>query len=141
MHTRVTGASSTDDLGKLVLRVTLAVLLLLHGVAKLIGGIGFITGMLSKVGMPPALGYLVFIGEVLAPALVLIGFWTRPAALVIMINMVVAVLLVHTHEFFTLTRTGGWTMELQAFFFFTALVVALQGAGRYSLGGNFGKWN
>lgn len=130
-----------EDLGKLLLRVTLAVLILLHGVAKLIGGIDFIIGMLEKIGIPAALGYLVFAGEVIAPVLVLIGIWTRPAALVIAINMIVAVLLVHTHEFFTLTKTGGWALELQGMFFMSAIVIALLGAGRYSVGGANGRWN
>jgi putative oxidoreductase len=130
-----------DDLAKLLLRATLAILILLHGVAKIIGGPGFVLGILAKMGLPPALGYLVYIGEVIAPLLVLLGIWTRPAALVIAINMIVAVLMVHTREFFTLGPTGGWALELQAMFFVSALAVALQGAGRYSLGGAKGKWN
>lgn len=134
-------ASSYDDLGKLLLRVVLAVLLLFHGLSKLAGGVGFITGMLEKMGLPGAIGYLVYIGEVIAPLLILVGVWTRPAALVVAGNMIVAVLLVHTAEFFTLSQTGGWALELQGMFFFAALAVALLGAGRYSLGGRAGKWN
>lgn len=134
-------ATSGNDFAKLLLRVTLAVLILLHGIAKIGGGVGHITGMLAKVGMPEAFAYLVYIGEVVAPALVLVGIWTRPAALVIAINMVIAVLLVHTKDLLALTKTGGWALELQAFFFITALVVALQGAGRYSIGGANGRWN
>jgi putative oxidoreductase len=133
--------STNDDLGKLVLRVVLAVLLLFHGVSKLVGGVGFITGMLEKMGLPGAIGYLVYIGEVIAPLLILFGVWTRAAALVVAANMVVAVLLVHTSEFFTMSKTGGWALELQGMFFFTALAVALLGAGRYSIGGRAGKWN
>ena len=133
--------SSREDLGRLVLRVALALLLLFHGVSKLIGGVGFITGMLEKMGLPGAIGYLVYIGEVIAPLLILFGVWTRAAALVVAANMVVAVLLVHTSEFFTMSKTGGWALELQGMFFFTALAVALLGAGRYSIGGRAGKWN
>lgn len=130
-----------DDLAKLLLRATLAILILMHGVAKLTGGVGFIAGMLAKLGLPSAIGYLVYVGEVIAPLLILIGFWTRPAALVVAINMIVAVLLVHTPELLTRTKTGGWALELQAMFFIAAVVVALQGAGRFSLGGVHGKWN
>ena len=77
--------SSTDDTGKLVLRAALAILLLFHGISKLIGGVGFITGMLAKAGLPPAVGYLVYIGEVVAPVLILLGIWTRAAALVVVV--------------------------------------------------------
>lgn len=133
--------ASQADLGRLVLRVALALLLLFHGVSKLIGGIDFITGMLEKMGLPGALGYLVYIGEVIAPLLILVGVWTRPAALIVAGNMVVAVLLVHAKEFFTMSQTGGWALELQGMYFFAAIAVALLGAGRYSIGGRGGKWN
>ena len=130
-----------EDLGRLVLRVTIALVLLFHGVSKLIGGVGFITGMLDKMGLPGAIGYLVYVGEVIAPLLILVGLWTRLAALIVAGNMVVAILLVHTREFFTMTDTGGWALELQGMYLFAAIALALLGAGRYSLGGRAGKWN
>ena len=141
-RTSLTSAkSSSDDLGKLILRVALAALILFHGISKLMGGVDFIAGMVTKVGLPPAFAYLVYVGEVVAPLMILLGVWTRIAASVIAVNMIVAVLLVHTGEFFTLSKTGGWTMELQAMFFVAAIVIALQGAGRYSVGGANGRWN
>jgi putative oxidoreductase len=130
-----------DDGGKLVLRVLLAVLILFHGVSKLIGGVGFISGMLAKAGLPAALGYLVYVGEVIAPLLLLFGVFTRAAALVVVVNMIVALLLVHTRQFFTLNDTGGWALELQAMYFGAAVAVALLGAGRYSVGGVAGRFN
>ena len=129
------------DLGKLILRVILAILILFHGISKILHGIDPIIGMIVKTGLPPTVAYLVYFGEVLAPALVLIGLWTRPAAVVIAINMTVAVLLVHTSQFFTLAKSGGWALELQGMYFFCALAVALLGAGRFSIGSADGKWN
>ncbi|MEW6022180.1 MAG: DoxX family protein [Pseudomonadota bacterium] len=142
MHTTTsTTIGSTDDAGKLLLRAVLAILLLFHGVSKLSDGIGFITGMLQGLGLPAFLGYGVYIGEVVAPLLVLVGLYTRPAALVVAINMVVALLLAHTGQFFTLSDTGGWALELQGMYLGGALAVALLGAGRYSLGGINGRFN
>lgn len=141
MNTSTTALGGRDDLGKLLLRVALAVLLLFHGVSKLVGGIGFVSGALAKMGLPGAIGYLVYVGEVVAPLLILLGVWTRLAALVVAGNMVVAVLLVHTAQFFTLSDTGGWALELQGMYFFAALALALLGAGRYSVGGRSGSWN
>ncbi len=132
---------NTDDAGKLVLRAALAIAILFHGVAKLTGGVGFIGGMLAKAGLPEALAYLVYVGEVVAPLMILAGLFTRPAALVVAINMLVAVLLVHSAELFTLNGTGGWALELQGMFLFAAIGVALLGAGRYSLGGAAGRFN
>jgi putative oxidoreductase len=142
MHTTTDNTlHSFDDTGKLLLRAVLALLLLFHGISKLMGGIGFITGMLEKAGLPGAFGYLVYIGEVVAPLLILVGVFTRPAALVVAVNMVVALLLVHTSQFFSLNETGGWALELQGMYLGAALAVALLGAGRYSVGGLKGRFN
>ena len=130
-----------NDLGKLLLRLTLATMMLFHGVSKIVGGIGPIAGMLTNAGLPSQLAYLVFVGEVLAPILVAIGVWTRMASLVLVINMIVAVALVHSGDFLKITSTGGWALELQAFYLFVALALVFLGAGRYSVGGASGRWN
>ena len=130
-----------DDLARLLLRLTLGLLLLVHGASKLAGGDAFIVGLVAKAGLPGALGHLVYVGEVLAPLLLVAGVWTRAAALVIAGNMAVALLLVHSGDFGKLNAFGGWQVELQAFFLLTALVVALLGAGRFSAGGTHGRWN
>lgn len=132
---------ATGDAGKLVLRVVLAILLLFHGVSKVIGGVGMIAGMLAKAGLPPAVAYLVYIGEVVAPLLILAGLFTRAAALIVVVNMIVALLLVHTGQFFSLADTGGWALELQGMYLGSAVALALLGAGRYSIGGVGGRWN
>jgi putative oxidoreductase len=127
--------------GKLVLRLLLAILLLFHGVSKLIGGVGFVAGMLAKFGLPSAIAYLAYVGEVVAPLLILVGLFTRAAALIVVINMLAAFLLVHTSQFFSLSDTGGWALELQGMYLGSAVVVALLGAGRYSIGGAEGRLN
>ncbi|SRR6266567_6051750 len=131
----------TADLGKLVLRLTLGCLLLLHGVAKIHNGVAGIVGRISQVGAPSEVGYLVYIGEVLAPLLLIAGLWTRAAALIAAINMVVAVLLAHPSQLGELGRSGGWALELQGFYFFTAVAIMLLGAGKLSVGGASGKLN
>jgi putative oxidoreductase len=128
-----------SDLGKLILRVTLGILILLHGIAKIMGGPGPIMSMVAKVGLPPSLGYLVYVGEVLAPVLLIVGVWSRLAAAIIAINMVVAVWMAHRSQLFDLASTGGWALELQAMFLMTAIALIFLGAGRYSLGS--GRWN
>jgi putative oxidoreductase len=141
MQTPTTTFTNADDAGKLVLRAALAITLLFHGVSKLFGGIGFVADMLAQAGAPAFLGYGVYIGEVVAPLMILVGFYARPAALIVAVNMIVAVLLVHTSQFFTLNETGGWALELQGVFFFGAVAVALLGAGRFSLGGTANRLN
>lgn len=69
------------------------------------------------------------------------GDWTRPAAIVVAINMLTAILLVHIGEIFSLNKGGGWAIELQGMFLIAAVSVALLGAGGLSVGGRYGRWN
>ncbi|WP_420994252.1 DoxX family protein [Cupriavidus sp. 30B13] len=137
----MSGTQASQDLGKAVLRIVLGALILFHGVSKLINGPGFVTQVVTQAGLPPAVAYLVYIGEVVAPVLLILGLWTRLAALVVAVNMIVAVALVHTGQLGLLNETGGWAVELQALFLASALAVLLLGAGRLSVGGIAGRWN
>lgn len=131
----------SDDTGKLILRLSLGILVLMHGLMKLSGGVGGIAGMLSSHGLPGFLAYGAYIGEVIGPLLVIVGLYSRLGALFIAINMVVAILLAHTGQLFSTTQQGGWALELQGMFLFGALAVAFMGAGRFSLGRSGGRWN
>ena len=122
-----------DDLGKLILRLTLGVLLLLHGIAKVTRGVPGIEKMVEGIGLPSYFAFGVYLGEVLAPILVLLGFYARLGAALIVVNMLFAILLAHRADLLVLTKTGGWALELQAFFLFTALALALMGPGRFSI--------
>jgi putative oxidoreductase len=131
MSTPVTVASA--DAGKLLLRLTVGILVLLHGIAKVASGPAFVVGLVEKVGMPGSFGYAVYLGEVIAPLAMILGVWTRIAALIVAANMVVAVALVHMGELLMLSKSGGWALELQGMFLFTSLAIALIGPGRYAL--------
>src|SRR5690349_6580792 len=122
-----------QDIGKLTLRIALGGMILLHGVAKLTGGIDFINGVVTAAGLPAVFAYGVYLGEVAAPLLVIAGLYSRIGAAVIGINMLFAIGLVHGAEFFTLNQTGGWALELQGMFLFTAVAIALIGPGKYAV--------
>lgn len=130
-----------EDTGKLVLRLALGVLMLLHGMSKLVNGVDGIVGMVTGFGLPAAIAYGVYLGEVIGPLLVIVGLYTRAGALLIAGNMLFALLLAHRAELFTLAPTGGWALELQAMFLFGAVAVLLLGAGRFSVGGTSGRFN
>jgi len=116
--------------GVLLLRLTVAGLMLFHGAAKLRHGLGPIESLLSDAGLPPWIAYGVIVGEVIAPILILAGVLVRPAALVIAFNMVVAVALAHPTQLLSIGRTGGYGLELQAFYFFGALAIAMLADGK-----------
>lgn len=124
---------ANDKLGKLVLRLALGAVVLLHGIAKLKGGVAGITGMVAATGLPAFLGYGVYVGEVLAPLLVILGFYARIGGLLIALNMIVAIYLVHQADLFALGPQGGWAIELQAMLLFGGLAVMLLGPGKPSI--------
>ncbi len=123
----------SDDLSKLVLRLTLGILLIMHGIFKVQNGIGGIMGMVSSTGLPSFLAYGVYVGEVIAPILLIIGLYTRVAAVLVIINMLVAIVLVHSGQIAMLGGNGGFKLELQYFYLFAAVAVFLGGAGRFSM--------
>ena len=122
-----------EDFGKLLLRLAVGGLMLFHGLHKLFGGVGFISGMLVEKGLPGFIAYGVLIGEVAAPVLIVLGIFTRPAALVLAFTMIVAWLMVGTGKTFALDAVGAWAIESLVYFFIGALAVAALGAGRYSV--------
>jgi len=130
-----------DDIGKLVLRLSVGILLLMHGLYKLMYGIAGISAMVQANGWPGWIAYGVFIGEMVAPVLIILGVLTRASALVVVLNMLVAIYLAHSHQLFHLTKSGGWLLELQGLYLFGALAIALLGAGRLSVGGTHGRMN
>jgi putative oxidoreductase len=129
------------DFGKLLLRLTVGVLLLFHGVGKAIHGIGDIHGMIAAHHLPPWLAYGVFMGEVVGPILVILGLFARAGALLIAIDIVFAVWLAGMDSLFAINADGGYALELEAFFLLGALSILCLGAGRFSLGGAGGQLN
>lgn len=122
-----------DDAGKLILRLTLGILMLLHGIAKISGGVDGLEKVVAGAGLPSVLAYGVYVGEVLAPLLVIFGFYARFGAAIIVVNMLFAIFLAHRTDLFLLTRSGGWALELQGFFLFTALALVFMRPGRFGI--------
>ncbi len=125
-------AIANDSVGKLVLRVVLGVTILLHGIGKILHGIDFIEQTVQAAGLPAALAYGVYVGEVIAPLMVITGMYARIGAAIIAINMAVALFLVHAGELLTLNDQGGWAIELQVLMLFSAVAIAFMGPGKFA---------
>ncbi len=125
--------AAMDDLGRLVLRVALGALILLHGISKLRNGLGPIEEMVTAHGMPSFVAYGVLVGEVVAPLMLLLGFYARIGGLLIAINMLFAIGLAHMSMLTQLNSEGGWALELQGMYLATALAITLLGPGRYAI--------
>ena len=119
------------DLAKLVLRFGLGGMMILHGIGKL-NGVDFIVGKLASAALPSVLAYGVYVGEIIAPLMLVLGYFTRIGGWLIVVNMIFAIYLVHVDEILALTERGVWAIELQALFLIAALAVALLGSGRFA---------
>lgn len=124
-----------DAVGKLTLRVTLGILILFHGVHKIIhpSSLDFIGKQLAGLDLPQVLAYGVYLGEVIAPLMIILGIYTRLGGLLIFGNMIFAIVLAHRNQLFALTDTGGLVLELQIIFLFSGLVVFFLGSGRIAI--------
>ncbi|MBK5720566.1 DoxX family protein [Dysgonomonas sp. Marseille-P4677] len=121
------------DLGLLILRLSVGVLMLLHGISKLIYGVGFIEQTVIDAGLPSFVAYGVYVGELIMPLFIILGYATRIASAIFAFNMIVAVGLAHVADIFTLNAVGGWAIELQGLYFFAAVALVFTGGGKYAL--------
>ena len=130
--------SRNDDRGKLFLRIAVAGIILFHGWFKLTHGVGWIQGMLGGMGF---LAYGTYLAELVAPLFIIVGFRTRLAALVIVIDMLMAILLVLRTSLFTVKEMGGgWAIEVEGMMLLCALALFYTGSGKYAISST-GKWD
>ena len=128
----ITSPAPRVDAGLLLLRLSLGAILLCHGIFKLTHGVAWMSGPLGAAGLPSALAYGSYVGEVVAPLLLIFGLWPRLAALVIAFDMLMAIFLTKRAVLGTINpMSGGWAIELEALYLFAALTIALAGGGRY----------
>ena len=124
----------SDDLGKLILRWTVGGVLLFHGVHKLQHGVAWMEPLLAGVGLPAFVSYGAYVGEVLAPLLLVVGWQVRLAALTVAANMGMAILLALRGRIFSLKESGGgWAIELEMLLLLGALAIFFLGSGRYGI--------
>ena len=123
-----------DDSAKLVLRLAVGFLMLFHGISKLTNGVSGLEGMMQSNGLPSFFAYGVYLGEVLAPLMLIFGIRVRLAAILIIVTMLTAIGMAHADDIFVVKKQGAWDIELQMFYVLASLSILLQGAGRYSIG-------
>jgi len=129
-----------EEFGKLVGRLSVGGLLLLHGVHKLLYGIAPIKVLVGAHHVPEFFGYGVYLGEIVGPILVILGVFSRVGGLLISINMIVAILLAGMGSMFMLNEFGGYALELEVFYLLGGVAIVLLGAGRLGIGIG-GRWN
>lgn len=116
----------------LLLRVLLGAVFITHGFAKVSGDMARFSSAVGGLGFPaPTLfAWAAALAEFLGGICVLVGLFTRWAALAIAVVMAVAVTQVHLHE----GLIGGYEFPLTLLI--VAVTLALSGAGPCSLDKN-----
>lgn len=131
-----------EDTGKLLLRLTLGMNMLLHGLHKTQHGISGISSMLAQKGLPAFIGPGVYLGELVAPLFILVGFGTRLAGLVMSFTMIIAIGLAHASDVFSLKDTSGaWGVELPGIYLLGGIALALLGSGRFAISRGQGRFD
>ena len=68
------------DLGILFTRLGLGICFFMHGFAKILHGIGGVKSILTKASLPEIVAYGSYIGEVVAPIMIILGIFSRIGA-------------------------------------------------------------
>lgn len=132
--------NTKQQTGLFLLRVSIAFTMLIYGISKLTFGIDYIKDLVSQFGLPTFISYGVFIGEILAPILIIIGFRTKLAGLVFAVNCFVAITMDRLPDVFSLNEHGGWAIGLIFIYMMFGLALFFTGAGKYALSTQ-NKWD
>ncbi|HEU4955711.1 MAG TPA: DoxX family protein [Gemmatimonadales bacterium] len=121
-----------SDLGLLLLRVVLGIIMIYHGWPKLTDLAGTIDGMAGMgVPVPAVAAIFATVAEFVGGWLMLLGAFTDIAGLMFAIDMLGAITFVHAKNGFSVAKGGvEWPLLLAA----TAIAIALTGPGRYAIG-------
>lgn len=130
-------ATPFGNLGLFVVRVGVGGLLAVgHGYGKMFGG-GFgpgeaLVGGLEQLGVPAPLlsAWLTTIAEFVGASLLALGLFTRPAALMVAINMAVAAFVGHQHD---PVFGAPPSKELALLYLLPSVMLLFTGAGRISI--------
>ena len=136
----ILNTAQNRDFGLLVNRITISLLILFHGVANTSTNFAGVKGALSSNGLPEFLSYGVFVGEIVAPILIIIGYRAKLGGVIFAFDMLMAIFIGHASEIFSLNQYGGWALEVQGLYLFGALTVFFTGAGKYSISTK-SKWD
>jgi putative oxidoreductase len=121
--------SSLQPLGLLILRVTLGLIFLTHGYPKLTRSAAALENMFVQHGLPATLVYVSGVLETFGGLLLIVGLFARSAALLLSIEMGVAIIKVHGGHGIMALYEYEFPLALAS----ACLALATVGAGAVSL--------
>ena len=129
----------TAPYGITLLRVSLGILFLAHGLLKVfVFTLPGTAGFFQSVGLPGFMAYVVTPMEIIGSVLLIVGLYTRWVSLALFPILLVATVKVHGASGWLFTNEGGgW--EFPAFFAVATLVQFLLGDGAFGLTSRFSR--
>lgn len=88
----------SQPLALVVMRLTLGVVMLAHGYQNLFRHLHDHVHFVTSLGIPAWLGYVSSVAEFFGGLFILVGFFTRPAAVALCIDLLVAISKAHWHN-------------------------------------------
>ena len=133
--------TDAQDLGSLIARITVGIIILPHGLQKLLGmygGYGFSATLdfFTTMGIPKIIGFLIISGESFGAFLLIIGLLGRISALGLILIMLGAIFMVHMQYGLFMNWFGnqaGQGYEFHLLVIGLSLIVLLKGSGKWSL--------
>jgi len=123
----------TNDIAKLILRLTVSIMMLFHGLEKIINGISGVKHLTTSAGFPEFFAYGVYVGEIIVPIFILLGAYARAASLVLALNMMFAIFLAYGNSLFSLGKHGAPVFELPFLYLIMSILIFMLGSGKYAL--------
>ncbi|MCZ6554845.1 MAG: DoxX family protein [Candidatus Dadabacteria bacterium] len=132
---------TNDDIGLFIARISLGIVILPHGLQKLLGlfgGPGFsgTVDFFVGSGLPSAVAILIIIAESFGALGLILGFLSRLAAFGITLIMLGAIFMVHIQNGFFMNWFGnqaGEGFEYHLLALGLSLVVLIKGGGKWSI--------
>ena len=128
----------TSDLAYLIVRVTVGVMLLPHGWAKVTAGTTGVSTYFARLGLEPSWIFtaIAMFNEVIGAILIAIGLFTRPIAALIVIEFLILLFVVHVPRGYGMAVNG---VEFPLFWLLMLIAVMMRGGGPWSADRAIGK--
>ena len=123
---------SFPNFGLLILRLVLGVCLFMHGVAKIMNGVGGVKGMLAAKGIPEFVAYGVYLGEIVAPIMIILGIFCRIGALFVF-GLSVVILYVAHPDLVAMNSHGGFSAEILYLYLAISICLIATGGGKFAI--------
>ena len=122
-----------DDLGKFLLRVAVAIIMIFYGIFRFKNNLGVFHELIVSIGIPSFFEYITYLRDFFVPLMLLTGIRVRLASLFVIITMSFAVFSQNYSETIVFNDVNLISVDLQVFYIVAAMAILFLGAGKYAI--------